>query len=165
MKKKPSSKPTASVEVRIELTINAPQQRVWDALVNEVGKWWPASFYTSARTKTFKLEPRLGGLMFEDFGRGEGVVWFTVTGIESPNYLSLVGYMGPPFGGPAASILRIGLTGAGANETKLEIVDALFGQVEGSETESGWRMIFDEHFRAHVESPDSARAKKRAPRS
>ena len=140
------------MEVRIDLTLHAPQQRVWDALVNEAGTWWPAAFYTSERTKRFVLEPRLGGRMYEDFGKGEGLTWFTVNGIESPNYLSLVGYMGPPFGGPAVSILRIGVTAAGANETKLEIIDALSGQVDGCETESGWRAIFDEHFRAHVEA-------------
>ena len=164
MKKKPTNQLAGSMEVRIELMINAPQQRVWDALVNDAGKWWPASFHTSERTKRFVLEPRLGGRMFEDFGNGEGLIWFNVNGIESPNYLSLVGYMGPPFGGPAASILRLGLSAAGANETKLEIIDSLFGQVEGCETESGWRAIFDEHFRAHVESTGSSRPKKRASR-
>ncbi len=81
MKKKPSNKPAGSIEVRIELMINAPQQRVWDALVNDARHWWPASFYTSERTKRFVLEPRLGGRMFEDFGSGEGLVWFTVNGI------------------------------------------------------------------------------------
>ncbi len=163
--KKATAKPTASIEVRIELTINAPQQRVWNALVHDAGKWWPKTFFTSEKTKTFRLEPRLGGRMFEDFGRDEGLVWFTVNGIESPNCLSLIGYMGPPFGGPATSILRIGLTAAGADRTKLEITDSLFGQVDGCETESGWRTIFDEHFRAHVEGAHSSRAKKGARRN
>lgn len=151
MKKKPTTQPAGSMEVRIHLTLHGRQQRVWHALVNEAGKWWPTSFYTSDRTKAFVLEPRLGGRMFEDFGKGEGLVWFTVNGIDSPNYLSLVGYIAPPFGGPAASILRVELTAAGANETKLEIVDSLFGNVDACDTESGWRAIFDEHFRAHVE--------------
>lgn len=149
---KTKKKTAGSVEVRLEFTIHGAQQRVWDALVNDTTHWWPKSFYTSEKTKRFTLEPRLGGRMFEDLGKGEGLVWFTVNGIETPNYLSLVGYMGPPFGGPATSILRIGLSAAGANETKLEIVDSLFGQVDGCDTESGWRPIFDEHFRAYVES-------------
>ena len=157
MKKK--MKAAGSVEVKIELTIHAPQRRVWDALVNDASQWWPKSFYTSEKTKGFAMEPRLGGRMFEDFGKGEGLVWYTVNGIESPNYLSLVGYMGPPFGGPATSILRIGLTAAGADETRLEIIDSLFGQVEGCDTESGWRPIFDEHFRACVETAQKRRRK------
>jgi hypothetical protein len=90
--------------------------------------------------------------MFEDHGKGEGLVWYTVHGIESPNYLWLIGYMGPPYGGPLGSILRISLSSAAADETKLEIIDSLFGQVEGCDQESGWRQIFDEHFRPHVES-------------
>jgi uncharacterized protein YndB with AHSA1/START domain len=157
MKKK--IKPAGSIEVKIELTMHAPQERVWSALINEANQWWPQSFYTSEKTKRFTLEPRLGGRMFEDCGKGEGLVWYTVNGIESPNYLSLVGYMGPPFGGPSTSILRIGLTAAGKDETKLEIIDSLFGQVEGCETESGWRTIFGEHFRAHVEAGSKSRRK------
>ena len=162
MKKKPTMKAAASMEVKIELTVNAPQQRVWHALVNEATHWWPRSFYSSEKTKKFTIEPRLGGRVFEDCGGGEGFVWYTVHGVESPNYLSLVGYMGPPFGGPSASLLRIGLSAAGANETRLEIIDAVFGQVDGCDNENGWRELFDEHFRVYVESAPRSRGKKHA---
>ena len=159
---KPKTKPAAWTEVKIDLTIDAPQKRVWDALVNDANCWWPKSFYTSEKTKRFTIEPRLGGRMFEDHGKGEGLVWYTVHGIESPNYLWLIGYMGPPFGGPLSSILRLTLTAAGANGTKLEITDSLFGQVAGCDQESGWRAIFDEHFRAHVEATRNRRSRKSA---
>ena len=161
MKKKPSIKPAGSLEVRIELTVHAPQQRVWGALVNEATEWWPKSFYSSEKTKRFMIEPWLGGRVFEDCGAGEGFVWYTVNGVESPNYLSLVGYIGPPFGGPSVSLLRIALAAAGPNETTLEITDAVFGQIEGCDNESGWRQVFDEGFRAYVESKQSSRTRQR----
>ena len=65
----------------------------------------------------------------------------------------LVGHMGPPFGGPLATLLRLALTPSGPNETKLEITDAAFGQVAECDTESGWREVFDDNFRPYVESP------------
>ena len=153
MKKKPTSKGIGSVEARVELTMHAPQRRVWDALTKETTHWWPKSFYSSARTKNFIIEPRLGGRVFEDYGGGEGFTWYTVVGFDRPNVLLLVGHMGPPFGGPLASLLRLALSPAGANETKLEISDAAFGQVAECDTEGGWREIFDGNFRPYVESP------------
>ena len=141
-----------AVEVKVELTVHAPQKRVWDALVNEATHWWPKTFYSSEKTKDFTIEPRLGGRVFEDFGRDEGFIWYTVNGVESPSSLSLVGFMGPPFGGPMATLLRIELRAAGPNETKVEITDGAFGQVDGADLGDGWRQIFDDGFRVYVES-------------
>jgi uncharacterized protein YndB with AHSA1/START domain len=152
MTKKPASQPTAAVATTVEVTIHAAQARVWAALVNETTHWWPTGFYSSARTKTFVIEPRLGGRVGEDCGNGEGFNWYTVNGVESPNYLQLVGYMAPPFGGPFCSLLRLELNATGAAETKLTITDAVFGQVAGCDNASGWRQIFDDGFRAYVES-------------
>ena len=49
--------------------------------------------------------PELAGVN----GGGEGATWYTVAGIDSPNQLMLVGHMGPPFGGPLATLLRLAL--------------------------------------------------------
>jgi uncharacterized protein YndB with AHSA1/START domain len=152
MKTNAKTKGIGSVEANVEVTINAPQERVWEALVNETTHWWPKSFLTSERTKRFVIEPRLGGRVFEDFGGGEGATWYTVLGIDSPNVLTLVGHMGPPFGGPLATLLRLALTPVSSAETKLEITDAAFGQVAECDTESGWREVFDDNFRPYAES-------------
>lgn len=98
------------------------------------------------------IEPRLGGRVGEEYGKGEGFNRYTVQGVESPNFLILVGYMGPPFGGPFCSLLRLELTAVGAAETKLSIADAVFGQVAGCDNETSWRQIFDDNFRVYVES-------------
>lgn len=151
MKKKPTRKTAASVEVKVELTVHASQKRVWDALVHETTHWWPKSFYSSEKTKRFAIEPRLGGRVFEDCGGGEGFTWYTVHGVESPRSLALVGFMGAPFGGPMASLLRIDLSAAGPEETRLEITDGAFGQVDGADLGAGWREVFDDGLRAYVE--------------
>ena len=153
MKKKPTTKGIGAVEAKLQLTIHAPQRRVWNALVNETTHWWPKSFWSSAKTKKFTIEPRLGGRVFEDYGGGEGFTWYTVVGIEAPSTLLLVGHMGPPFGGPLVSLLRLALSPSGAKETLMEICDAAFGQVAECDTEEGWREVFDANFRPYVESP------------
>src|SRR3712207_2686141 len=110
MKNKHRTKGIGSVEAKVEITMHAPQERVWQALVNETAHWWPKSFLTSERTKRFVIEPKLGGRVFEDYGGAEGATWYTVVGVDSPNSLALVGHMGPPFGGPLATLLRIALS-------------------------------------------------------
>jgi hypothetical protein len=64
----------------------------------------------------------------------------------------LVGHMGPPFGGPLATLLRLSLSAVAPNETRLEITDAAFGQVADCDTQDGWREVFGENFRPYVES-------------
>lgn len=152
MTKKRKTKGAGAVEANVEVTVHAPQKRVWNALVNEATHWWPKTFYSSPKTKKFVIEPRLGGRVFEDYGGGEGFTWYTVNGVERPNSLQLVGHMGPPFGGPLCSVLRLALAPAGANETTLQITDACFGRVDDCDTQSGWREIFDDNFRTYVES-------------
>ena len=162
MKKKPTTKGIGSVEANVEVTMHAPQKRVWEALVNETTNWWPRTFWSSERTKRFVIEPRLGGRVFEDFGGGEGATWYTVVGIESPNLLLLVGHMGPPFGGPLATLLRLALSPILPNETKLEITDAAFGQVAECDTESGWREVFGDNLRPYVEAAPRRKRRKSA---
>ncbi len=157
MTKKRKTNGTGAVEANVEVTVHVPQERVWNALVNEATYWWPKTFYSSPKTKKFVIEPRLGGRVFEDYGGGEGFTWYTVNGVERPNSLQLIGYMGPPFGGPLCSVLRLTLASAGANETTLQITDACFGQVDDCDTQSGWREIFEDNFRTYVESAKQRR--------
>ena len=60
----------------MEIPINAPRARVWKALVEETTFWWPASFYTGPKARGLHIEPKLGGRMYEDWGKGAGVVWY-----------------------------------------------------------------------------------------
>jgi uncharacterized protein YndB with AHSA1/START domain len=159
MKKKPTPAPLTAIDVKLEFVLHAPHTRVWEALVSETSAWWPKSFLTSERTQRFVIEPRLGGMVGEVSGDGEGLVWYRVIGVESPASLLLAGYLLPPWAGPATSLLRLTLTAIGPAETKLELVDSTFGKITGSELADGWRQIFDEHFRAHLDRAPTRRRK------
>ena len=152
MKKTAPPAPLGATTVRLELKLHAAQPRVWRALVTETNAWWPKSFHTSERTKRFVIEPRLGGMVGEVSAKGEGLVWYRVIGVESPHHLLLAGYLLPPWAGPASSLLRLALSADGPEGTKLEVTDSTFGQVGECDTAEGWRQIFDDHFRRHVEA-------------
>ena len=161
MKKKLPLAKIGATEVHLELTLHGSQARVWQALVAETSAWWPKSFYTSERTQRFVIEPKLGGMVGEVAGDGEGLAWYRVIGVEKPNHLLLAGYLMPPWAGPATSLLRLALSAASPTETKLEVTDSTFGKIGDGDNEDGWRQIFEQHFRAHLELPTPTRAKRK----
>lgn len=150
------SSPLASHEARLDFTLHAPPAKVWTALTKDTNAWWPQSFHTSPKTKRVVLEPKLGGMLGEITGPGEGLVWHRVIGVEKNISLILAGYLLPPWAGPANTILRLTLTPVGKNETKLEVVEYTFGVIGDCNTVEGWRELFGGHF-----VPFVAKAKRR----
>lgn len=137
----------------LELTIAAPPERVWQAMVAETTAWWSKDFYTSSAAKGFVIEPRLGGHAFEDWGGGAGVIWYTVIAVDAPRSLVMQGMITPAFGGPTQTLLQLTLEGRGAG-TVLKLSDTRTGRVgnmKGSDTREGWRMLFEDGLKAHVE--------------
>jgi uncharacterized protein YndB with AHSA1/START domain len=82
----------------IDIVIAAPPARVWQAITAETSAWWPKEFHTSEGAKRFVIEPVLGGRVYEDFGEGDGLVWYSVIGVETGRELILAGHLLPPFG-------------------------------------------------------------------
>jgi uncharacterized protein YndB with AHSA1/START domain len=143
-----------SHEARLEFTLHAPPAKVWSALVKDTDVWWPKTFHTSPKTKRVVLEPKLGGMMGEITGPGEGLVWHRVIGVEKHVSLLLAGHLLPPWApGPATTILRLTLTPAGKAETKLVLVEYTFGVLGDCNTVEGWRELFGRHFVPHVNRP------------
>ena len=98
--------------------------------------------------------------MFEDLGSGEGVIWYSVIGVERPNYLLLFGYMAPPFGGPATGYLRIALTKKTDDETLLELIDTACGHLPSYDAAAGWREVFEQNFARYVGRAPAKKAKR-----
>lgn len=147
---------TASmIQVEIEVTIKAPRQRVWLALLHESPAWWRKDFFTSPKTTAFIIEPKVGGRAYEDYGDGNGAIWFTVNLLDAPNRLQWTGQMGGSFPGPAISIVEINLIpSADGTATILKLRDQLIGKVNEKSVEDmtmGWKMLMDEGLRGYVE--------------
>ena len=140
------------IETRLEITIKASPARVWKALVDETTHWWRKDYYTNPNTKQFVMEAKLGGKVFEDWGDGAGVMWYTIVGIDAPRSLRLAGYVFPEYGGPANCLLHIALEAKGKG-TLFKLSDTVFGKANadcGTSIEEGWKVLFDT-FKAYVE--------------
>jgi len=140
-----------SMSYSLEVMMAVPPARVWQALTTESPAWWPKDFHTSARTQRFVIESVLGGRAYEDFGNGDGLVWYSVIGVETDRELILAGHLLPPFGGPAITALRLTLS-AKSGSTLLQVQDDRFGALGGESPVDGWRLVFDAGLRQYVEA-------------
>lgn len=138
----------------LEVVIAAKPDRVWKAIACESSEWWPKDFVTSERTRRFVIEPVPGGRAFEDFGDGDGLVWYTVIGVEAGRELIMAGHLLPPFGGPAMTALRLTLSSQGPG-TLLKVRDDRFGILGGAPPIDGWREVFDRGLRRYLESRET----------
>jgi hypothetical protein len=123
-------------------------------MVNQTTRWWRKDFYTR-ESKGFHIEPRLGGRMYEDRGDGNGLIWANVIGVDPPHSILLVGYLTPPFGGPAHTMFEFVLEPADGDATIVRISDTIFGNISetlAAQMQEGWRLLFEEGLKRHVES-------------
>jgi len=149
-----TDKTITTTTVFIEMKINVKKLRVWQALTQEISNWWKKDFNNSPKTIDFVLESKLGGLMYEDAGKNEGLVWASVIALDAPNSLQLKGHLSPEHGGPAISFTKIELEAKGANKTTLKLSDTVFGSISNelqSELSAGWKFIFEEGLKPYLE--------------
>ncbi|MBI3547800.1 MAG: SRPBCC domain-containing protein [Elusimicrobia bacterium] len=149
---------TGAVRVELAIEIAADKKRVWKALVEESGKWWLRDFLVGGdKTKNFVIETKLGGKAYEDWGDGQGLIWFTITGIHAPNELYMVGHMFPGVCGdlgPATGLLKLSLEEKGKG-TILRVQDSLMGRMgdeTGAHVSEGWKQLFGQGLKKYVES-------------
>jgi DNA-binding transcriptional ArsR family regulator len=79
-----------TVRIETELRFRASAQRVWDVLVSRSREWFPAT-YGEERVKAIVLEPRVGGLYYEDWGEGRGHLYGVVSAYDAPLALAYRG--------------------------------------------------------------------------
>jgi len=154
MAKKTAAKSKFDVaDLELRIAFSAPPRRVWNALTREAGRWWPRQFYVGQNVKDFRIEPKLGGRMYEDWGKGAGLIWAQVVGLDPPRSIDLLGHLTATFGGPAMNHFRFTLEPHGKG-TSVRISDTVFGRVNGDNrerTRQGWMQLFDQALRAHLD--------------
>lgn len=142
-----------TVLVELEVTINAPRERVWQALTQEINAWWLSDYRMIAPDSVVTLDARAGGLMIEQKPDGGSLLWYTVAMVTPGTTLHMVGHMAPPWGGPAVAMLELTLQADGAG-TRLEIRDAILGPestTQAANLDAGWRALFGDGLKAYVE--------------
>jgi DNA-binding transcriptional ArsR family regulator/uncharacterized protein YndB with AHSA1/START domain len=83
-----------SVRLKCELRIHAGVERVFHVITEQSASWFPHS-YGGQRMQRIVVEPRVGGLHYEDWGDGRGHLYGNVTVYDPPRALSLRGRIMP----------------------------------------------------------------------
>jgi hypothetical protein len=144
----------AVVTATHRLTLEIPQAHatVWKSFTDEIDSWWPRDFRATETPQRMVFELKPGGRLYEDAGDGNGLVWYQVIALDAPRSISLAGFVAPPFGGPATSLLRIAFSAQGASATVMEVTDSTFGVLgDPASTAEGWRLLFADGFKAWIE--------------
>ncbi len=143
-----------TLTVEVEFSTSVSQERAWKGLVEETNDWWPKDFFTHTRTQKMVLEPVLGGRLFEDTGDGEGLIWASVVGVNSPRSILMKGNLSPEFGGPADTYLKIVIDDRDG-KTTVNLTDTVFGFVDEGLKQSlteGWELLIVKGLKAHLEN-------------
>lgn len=148
---------TGAANVVIEIEIDAPVSKTWNAMIQDISQWWRQDFLICEDSAGMTLDPRVGGLLFERAGDdGCGYAWGSIISFQPESHLAYVAQIVPPFGGPAQSVVQIALESAGNDQTKLTLTDSIIGHVTDdlfSCLEDGWKMLYaDGGLKTYVES-------------
>jgi len=152
MPKKKSETPITSATHRLSLEIARPHAAVWKAFAGDIHSWWPKDFYVTESPQRIVFELKPGGRLYEHAGNGNGLIWYHVIALDVPNSITLSGFIAPPFGGPATSLLNVSFTAKGKSATAMEVTDAIFGCLGDTRaTAEGWRLLFEGGFKRWIE--------------
>ena len=153
--KKPTTLPILTpaqvADITLEITLRATPQAVWQALTDDIGRWWPGVFFcgSGAGPRRFLLEAWPGGRMWEDHGAGNGLLWGTVVNLHREQLLEIAGTAW----GPCTWLGRFQLTAA-PGSTRLRFTESAIGRLDEATLagkDKGWKFLFDGCLRAHLE--------------
>jgi uncharacterized protein YndB with AHSA1/START domain len=147
----PNNQDVGSVRIRQEIVVKALPNKVFHALTKDVSYWWGAPYLLSEAPQRLVIEPRLGGLFYEDWGAGNGAVWGTVSKWDNGRIFEFTGRCG--MSGAVYGVIGFELQ-ANGDATLLKLEHDVIGHVS-PETEAmyagGWKDLLGRRLKAYLE--------------
>ncbi|MFC3092879.1 SRPBCC family protein [Alteromonas sediminis] len=81
--------------VKNEVETHADPHLVWQALVNDVDRWWPKDHSWWGKEGTFSIEPNAGGCFCESAPNNRSAEHMRITFVEPNKLLRMTGGLGP----------------------------------------------------------------------
>ena len=116
--------------VNLEVKVNAPIAKVYDALIGQVGSWWNPEHTYSHDAKNLSIDPRPGGCFCEKLPNGGGVEHLRVVYVAPREVLRLSGALGPLQASGVAGSVTWKLTGD-RDQTRIQLSYSVGGFVVG----------------------------------
>ena len=103
----------SGMEIKQAVTIAAPPEKVWAALVAPA-KWWSSDHTFSGASSNITLDARVGGCWCEKLANGGEVMHMMVSQIAPPKSLVVRGALGPFYNQAADGAMSFSLAANGA---------------------------------------------------
>jgi uncharacterized protein YndB with AHSA1/START domain len=116
--------------VNLNVSINAPAAKVYDALVGQIGSWWNPEHTYSHDAKNLSIDPRPEGCFCEKLPNGGGIEHLRVVYVAPPQIIRFSGALGPLQASGIAGSMTWKLTGA-ADGTSLDLSYSVGGFITG----------------------------------
>jgi DNA-binding transcriptional ArsR family regulator/uncharacterized protein YndB with AHSA1/START domain len=130
--------------VQLEIEIDRTPEEVWALFFDDTMSWWPDGFFCyPKKASAMRIDERLGGLMVEEWGADQGMVWSTITALERHREVAMAGDIVPQWGGPARSVSSYRFEPREGGTT-LSFQETIWGAPdEGAlkQIEGGWKML------------------------
>jgi uncharacterized protein YndB with AHSA1/START domain len=81
--------------VKNEVSIHAPPEKVYRALVYEVGHWWNSEHTYSGDSRNLSIDARAGGCFCERLASGGAAEHMTIVYLQPNKVLRMAGALGP----------------------------------------------------------------------
>ncbi|MEM7203395.1 MAG: SRPBCC domain-containing protein [Planctomycetota bacterium] len=145
---------TSAARLELQVSINAPRERVWQLVIDRPNDWWVADLRCVAADSTVTLEPRAGGHLIEQGADGGSLLWFTVIAVEPQRSLNLAGSLAPPFGGPCQVFLHLQLEEHDGG-TLVRLTNSLHGHIDDAslpQMAEGWHLLLTKGLKTAAEA-------------
>ncbi len=116
--------------VRLDLTIQAPPAKVYQALLGRVGEWWDSAHTYSQDSRNLTIDARPGGCFCERLADGGGVEHMRIIFLKPFELVRMAGALGPLQGSGLAGSMSWKLSPV-ATGTKLELFYNVGGYMDG----------------------------------
>ena len=116
--------------VKLDVSINAPSAKVYEALVGQIGSWWNPEHTYSHDAKNLSIDARPGGCFCEKLPNGGGIEHARVIYVAPPQVVRFSGALGPLQASGVAGSMTWKLTGD-AGSTRLELSYSVGGFIPG----------------------------------
>ena len=149
-----ANQPAEIAQLTMETQIDAPPERVWQALTENIGGWWPVEFFAGGEDgkRKYICEAHPGGRMFEQWDDGGGLLWGTVICAEPNVRLQVLGVTFPNWGGPSLGYVSWELS-PNDSGTTLTFSESMLGRISEAnidEKNKGWAFLCNS-MKAYVE--------------
>jgi uncharacterized protein YndB with AHSA1/START domain len=138
-----------ALEVRSTVTVKLPRDEAFRLFTERIASWWPLSTHSvyEGEAVGVRLEPRVGGRLYESAADGQTSDWGVVTAWDPFDRVAMTWH--PGYGEELATLVDVTFSDTADGATQVELLHTGW-EVHGAEAaaaaagyDEGWPLVLD----------------------